>query len=138
MAYHCQNCHTTLLAYDLGYCPECRESYLLPYDRGTTIFCMTKTKFNDMGLLIQALRELNLDVHYNCDVRGKNGRQTAEVVVLLDCGCDLGYSSENGQINLVADLIALHQHINVEKLTQKINAKYLDLLAEQEGDNLSL
>jgi hypothetical protein len=72
------------------------------------------------------------------DVRGKNGRQTAEVVVVLDCGCDLGYSSENGQINLIADLIALHQYINVERLTKKINAKYLDLLAKQEGDDLAL
>ncbi len=127
-----------LLAYDLGYCPECREPYLLPYGRGTTIFCMVKTKFNDMGLLIQALRALNLDVRHDCDVRGKNGRQTAEVVVVLDCGCDLGYFSENGQINLVADLIALHQYINVERLTKKINAKYLDLLAKQESDDLAL
>jgi hypothetical protein len=136
--HSCQNCHAVLLAYDLGYCPECREPYLLPYGRGTTIFCMVKTKFNDMGLLIQALRELNLDVRHNCDVRGKNGRQTAEVVVVLDCGCDLGYSSENGQINLVADLIALHQYMNVERLTKQINAKYLDLLAKQESDDLAL
>jgi hypothetical protein len=136
--HSCQNCHAVLLAYDLGYCPECREPYLLPYSRGTTIFCMVKTKFNDMGLLIQALRELNLDVRHNCDVRGKNGRQTAEVVVILDCGCDLGYSSENGQINLIADLIALHDYINVERLTNQINAKYLDLLAKQEGDDLAL
>jgi hypothetical protein len=136
--HHCQNCHAVLLAYDLGYCPECREPYLFPYGRGTTIFSMVKTKLNDMGLLIQALRELNLDVRHNCDVRGKNGRQTAEVVVVLDCGCDLGYSSENGQINLIADLIALHQYINVERLTKKINAKYLDLLAKQEGDDLAL
>jgi Protein of unknown function (DUF1257) len=136
--HSCQNCHAVLLAYDLGYCPECREPYLLPYGRGTTIFCMVKTKFNDMGLLIQALRELNLDVRYNCDVRGKNGRQTAEVVVVLDCGCDLGYSSENGQINLFADLIALHQYINVERLTKQINAKYLDLLTKQEGGDLAL
>jgi hypothetical protein len=77
-------------------------------------------------------------VRHNCDVRGKNGRQIAEVVVVLDCGCDLGYSSHNGQINLVADLIALHQYINVEKLTRQINAKYLDLLAKQEGDDLAL
>jgi hypothetical protein len=136
--HSCQNCHAVLLAYDLGYCPECREPYLLPYGRGTTIFCMVKTKFNDMGLLIQALRELNLDVRHNCDVRGKNGRQTAEVVVVLDCGCDLGYSSENGQINLFADLIALHQYINVERLTKQINAKYLDLLTKREGGDLAL
>jgi hypothetical protein len=136
--HSCQNCHAVLLAYDLGYCPECREPYLLPSGRGTTIFCMVKTKFNNMGLLIQALRELNLDVRHNCDVRGKNGRQTAEVVVILDCGCDLGYSSENGQINLIADLIALHHYINVERLTNQINAKYLDLLAKQEGDDLAL
>jgi hypothetical protein len=136
--YSCQNCHAVLLAYDLGYCPECREPYLLLYGRGTTIFCMVKTKFNDMGLLIQALRELNLDVRHNCDVRGKNGRQTAEVVVVLDCGCDLGYSSENGQINLFADLIALHQYINVERLTKQINAKYLDLLTKREGGDLAL
>ena len=138
MAHYCQNCHAMLLVYNLGYCPQCREPYLLPYGRGTTLFCMVKTKFDDMELLIQALRELNLDVHYNCDVRGKNGRQTAEVVVALDCGCDLGYSSENGQINLVADLIALHKQINVEKLINTIDAKYRELLTRQKGDDLAL
>jgi hypothetical protein len=138
MAHHCQNCRAVLLVYDLGYCPECREPYRLPVGRGTALFCMVKTKFNDIELLIQALRELNLDVRHNCDVRGKNGRQTAEVVVVLDCGCDLGYSSKNGQIVLVADLIALQKQINVERLTKKIHAKYLDLLAKQEGDDLAL
>jgi Protein of unknown function (DUF1257) len=138
MAYYCENCHAMLLAYNLGYCPECREPYLLPYGRGTARFCIVKTKFDNMELLIQALRALNLDVRHNADVRGKNGRQIAEVVVVLDCGCDLGYSSENGQINLVADFFGLNRYINVERLTKKINAKYLDLLAQQECDDLVL
>jgi hypothetical protein len=138
MAHYCENCHAMLLAYNLGYCPECREPYLLPYGRGTARFCIVKTKFDNMELLIQALRALNLDVRHNADVRGKNGRQIAEVVVVLDCGCDLGYSSENGQINLVADFFGLNRYINVERLTKKINAKYLDLLAQQECDDLVL
>jgi Protein of unknown function (DUF1257) len=138
MAHYCENCHAMLLAYNLGYCPECREPYLLPYGRGTARFCIVKTKFDNMELLIQALRALNLDVRHNADVRGKNGRQIAEVVVVLDCGCDLGYSSENGQINLVADFFGLNRYINVERLTKKINAKYLDLLAQQECDDLAL
>jgi hypothetical protein len=138
MAHYCENCHAMLLAYNLGYCPECREPYLLPYGRGTARFCIVKTKFDNMELLIQALRALNLDVRHNADVRGQNGRQIAEVVVVLDCGCDLGYSSENGQINLVADFFGLNRYINVERLTKKINAKYLDLLAQQECDDLVL
>ncbi len=89
-------------------------------------FSQIKTQIRDLTALQAALTDL--DIHWKSGpqpVRGYRGQtSTAEIVIEQENGYDLGFSQNQGQYELVADLQYWQQSLSVEGFLRQITQRY--------------
>jgi hypothetical protein len=89
-------------------------------------FSQIKTQIRDLNSLQAALTDLQIDWKFGPQpVRGYRGQtSTAEVVIEQENGYDIGFSNNQGQYELVADLQYWQQPLSVEGFLQRITQRY--------------
>lgn len=89
-------------------------------------FSTLRSKLTDAEILKASLRDLGMTVKTNADVRGLcNQAIPADIVVVLDGDCDLGWSrNADGSFAIVADVWGVAKNHNLERLMSAINQKY--------------
>lgn len=89
-------------------------------------FSQIKTQVRDLSSLQAALTDLGIAWKSGPQpVRGYRGQtRTAEVVIEQDNGYDIGFSQEQGQYELVADLQYWNQSLSVEGFLKQITQRY--------------
>jgi len=89
-------------------------------------FSQIKTQIRDLTSLQAALTDLQIDWKSGPQpVRGYRGQtSTAEVVIEQENGYDIGFSQNQGQYELVADLQYWQQPLSVEGFLQQITQRY--------------
>ncbi len=89
-------------------------------------FSQIKTQIRDLTALQAALTDL--DIHWKSGpqpVRGYRGQtSTAEIVIEQENGYDIGFSQNQGQYELVADLQYWQQSLSVEGFLRQITQRY--------------
>lgn len=89
-------------------------------------FSQIKTQIRDLTCLQAALTDLEIDWKPGPQlVRGYQGQtRNAEIVIEQDNGYDLGFSRNNDQYELVADLQYWQQPLSVQGFINRITQRY--------------
>lgn len=89
-------------------------------------FSQIKTQIRDLTSLQSALTDLGISWKSGPNsVRGYRGQtQTAEIVIEQENGYDIGFSRNNEQYELVADLQYWQQPLSVEGFLNRITQRY--------------
>ncbi len=89
-------------------------------------FSQIKTQIRDLSCLQEALSDLGISWKPGPQlVRGYRGQTaTAEVVIEQDNGYDIGFSQNQGQYELVADLQYWQQALSVDGFLRQITQRY--------------
>lgn len=89
-------------------------------------FSQIKTQIRDLTSLQSALTDLGISWKSGPNpVRGYRGQtQTAEIVIEQDNGYDIGFSRNNEQYELVADLQYWQQPLSVEGFIKQVTQRY--------------
>jgi Protein of unknown function (DUF1257) len=89
-------------------------------------FSQIKTQLRDLNALQAALTDLGISWKSGPrPVRGYRGQSsTAEVVIEQENGYDIGFSQNQGQYELVADLQYWQQALSVEGFLRQITQRY--------------
>lgn len=89
-------------------------------------FSQIKTQIRDLSSLEAALTDLGMTWKTGPQpVRGYRGQtQTAEVVIEQDNGYDIGFSRNQDQYELVADLQYWQQSLSVEGFLKQVTQRY--------------
>lgn len=89
-------------------------------------FSTLKTKLSDKVILIESLKDLGYTVKEDTEIRGYHGATLkADIVAVLDCGVDIGWTNYTDSYELAGDMWALDKaDINVGELINAVNQKY--------------
>lgn len=89
-------------------------------------FSQIRTQIRDLSCLQEALSDLEISWKPGPQsVRGYRGQTaTAEIVIEQDNGYDIGFSQNQGQYELVADLQYWQQSLSVEGFLRQITQRY--------------
>lgn len=89
-------------------------------------FSTLRSKLTNSEMLKSVLTDLGMTVKTDAQVRGLcNQTRPADLVVVLDGDCDLGWSRQaDGSFAILADLWGVAKKHNLEKLISLVNQKY--------------